>query len=297
MFGLSGGVGPFRLSVSNRGIGGSIGPLNAGTRWRSRSSGGSIETVAYILPVIVGAAVAFLVVAWPWYVGAWTATRLGAGSPSTGRTITAWSFEALWIMLLVAVAAATVGEFRNGGRDGAVQSNPEFAMQNSVLGGALRQIAQDMEAQPEGLDASSAVEEFGIEIPQNERLLGGVPGVDLTLASADDLTAYTVALDEGTVVVTNRAIRFVGAHRRETWTLDQALVTPHQDRVRVDFHVLRPVEELVPLLYALIEWGKAYPHVPPSAPQRLKAQAMAMGTATDIPRGHEQHGQDDTSPR
>ena len=47
--------------------------------------------------------VAFLAIAWPYLLGTWLAVQLGAGNPSTARSVVGWILESLWLAGLVAV--------------------------------------------------------------------------------------------------------------------------------------------------------------------------------------------------
>jgi hypothetical protein len=76
-----------------------VGPFSAGTSWgsgrrRTRRGGGSGGGG---LLVAVAAAALFLAAAWPYLLATYVAVQLGAGNPSTARTITAWVCEILWI--------------------------------------------------------------------------------------------------------------------------------------------------------------------------------------------------------
>ncbi len=49
--------------------------------------------------------IAFMAVAWPYFLGTWIAVQSGAGNPSTARAVTGWVFEALWLIGWAALAA------------------------------------------------------------------------------------------------------------------------------------------------------------------------------------------------
>ncbi|GJO46696.1 hypothetical protein NJB1604_27140 [Mycobacterium marinum] len=44
--------------------------------------------------------IAFLAIAWPYFLGTWLAVQLGADNPSTARDVTGWVLEALWLTTL-----------------------------------------------------------------------------------------------------------------------------------------------------------------------------------------------------
>ena len=46
----------------------------------------------------------FIAVAWPYLLGTWLAVQLGAGNPSTARSVTGWFLEVLWLGGLVSLA-------------------------------------------------------------------------------------------------------------------------------------------------------------------------------------------------
>lgn len=66
---------------------------------KKSSDDGALIAVGIVL--LVG----FLVVAWPYLLGTWLAVRLGAGNPSTARSVVGWSLESLWLAALVVVPA------------------------------------------------------------------------------------------------------------------------------------------------------------------------------------------------
>jgi hypothetical protein len=47
---------------------------------------------------------AFLVVAWPYFLGTWLAVQMGADNPSTARSVTGWFLEVLWLGFWVGLA-------------------------------------------------------------------------------------------------------------------------------------------------------------------------------------------------
>lgn len=82
----------------------------------SSSSGGG----AVIL--LVGAG--FCAVAWPYLLGTYLAVHMGAGNPSTARSVVGWIFEVLWLAFL---AAALVGWIVTKSRRNVPRSNIDAA--------------------------------------------------------------------------------------------------------------------------------------------------------------------------
>src|SRR3712207_1173486 len=101
--GISGGVGPFRAGISNRGFGIGVGPVHASAGWprfrrrrrRYRRASGSAAGLGGLLGVLLAIGLLFLLVAWPYLLGTWLAVQLGAGPDSTARTVTGWVFETM----------------------------------------------------------------------------------------------------------------------------------------------------------------------------------------------------------
>ncbi|GAA1400294.1 GmrSD restriction endonuclease domain-containing protein [Oerskovia paurometabola] len=65
-----------------------------------KSAGGAPGVIA----LIIGVAVAYYAVAWPYLVGTWLAVQMGAGLPSTQRSVLGWVFEVLYLAVLAVVA-------------------------------------------------------------------------------------------------------------------------------------------------------------------------------------------------
>jgi hypothetical protein len=103
--GICGGAFGFRGGISTRGIGVGVGPLSVGTSWhhrrRRRSSGGSGSDGGFLVFVVAAVAL-YLLVAGPYLFGTYVAVGLGAGNPSTARSVVGWIFEILWIAGLLA---------------------------------------------------------------------------------------------------------------------------------------------------------------------------------------------------
>jgi hypothetical protein len=98
--GIGGGAFGVRGGISTRGVGFGVGPFSAGTSWRGgRSSGGG---GGGLLAILIGAALIFLVAAWPYLLGTFIAVRCGAENPSTARFVVGWCFEVVYIAGLLA---------------------------------------------------------------------------------------------------------------------------------------------------------------------------------------------------
>jgi hypothetical protein len=101
--GFGGGAFGVRAGISNRGIGGGIGPLSAGTSWRRSSGSGGL------VGLLLGLAAILLVIFWPYLLGTYLAVEyLGAHDPSTLRSVVGWFFEAIWILGLLAMVTVRI---------------------------------------------------------------------------------------------------------------------------------------------------------------------------------------------
>jgi hypothetical protein len=99
--GLGGGAFGFRGGISTRGIGVGVGPLSAGTSWRSGGRGGGSGGNGGLFAVLVAAAIFFLLLAWPYLLGTFVAVQCGAENPSTARFVVGWVLEAVYLAGLV----------------------------------------------------------------------------------------------------------------------------------------------------------------------------------------------------
>lgn len=96
-FGIGGGAFGVRGGISTRGIGVGVGPLSAGTSWRSGGSSGGGGLIAWL----IGAAIVFFIAAWPFLLGTYIAVQCGAWNPSTERFVVGWLFEVIYVAGLV----------------------------------------------------------------------------------------------------------------------------------------------------------------------------------------------------
>ena len=56
-----------------------------------------------VIALLIGLAVAYYVLAWPYLLGTWLAVQMGAGLPSTQRSVLGWVFEVLYLVVLAVV--------------------------------------------------------------------------------------------------------------------------------------------------------------------------------------------------
>jgi hypothetical protein len=89
------------------------GPLSAGSSWkgRRRSGGGGFIGFAIVALTV------FLMVAWPYLLGTYLAVQLGAGNPSTARSIVGWFFEVLYVGGVIVWFVATRERRAQAARD------------------------------------------------------------------------------------------------------------------------------------------------------------------------------------
>lgn len=64
---------------------------------KKSSDDGAILAFGIVVVAVV------MLIAWPYFVGTWLAVQLGAGNPSTARSVVGWVLESLWLAGLVAV--------------------------------------------------------------------------------------------------------------------------------------------------------------------------------------------------
>jgi len=64
---------------------------------------GCFSGCAIILAVSFVFGAILLLIEWPWLLGSWLAVQLGAGEDSTYRLVVAWTFEVIYLVLIIAV--------------------------------------------------------------------------------------------------------------------------------------------------------------------------------------------------
>ncbi len=102
--GIGGKIGPVRAGISTRGIGGGVGPLSAGTGWKRGRRGGGGDGCGTLIAIGIVLALVVLAFEWPYLVTA-SMARSHHLTPHGQHTI-AWVVEALYLLLLVLVAAS-----------------------------------------------------------------------------------------------------------------------------------------------------------------------------------------------
>lgn len=240
--GIGGGVGPSRAGISTRGVGGGIGPLSVGTGWGRRRRSGSSDGAgcAYLVALLLALAAVYYFIAWPFLLGAWVAVKLGAGSPSTARTIVGWSFESVWLALLLAFIVSLVVdkiserrhtklieayEARYGTEIARLEREVEVAPgARAVFTGLLSEVQASIDRLPR----------------QGEGRRGTVWGrapVQLVAPRVRERGRPPVqtAVDDGTVTVTSEAVQFSGEAKSTRWMHKQVTSTRRQeDRLLID---------------------------------------------------------------
>jgi hypothetical protein len=108
--GIGGRVGPFRAGISTRGVGVGVGPLSAGYGVRRRRSGSGPRNggAGAVFAVIPGLLLVYLVFAWPYLLGTWSAVQSRAGSHSTARSVVGWLFEVPYLGGLIVAGIAAL---------------------------------------------------------------------------------------------------------------------------------------------------------------------------------------------
>lgn len=206
-FGIGGSIGPLRLGVSTRGIGGGIGPFSAGTSWRRRGkSDGTVPAIFW------GAILAFLVIAWPYLLGAWAAVQLGAPSPSAARSVAGWTLEVLYLVGLVWLGGrALLGAERARSE----QERAERLAAAQAAAASSEELAGLLRRRPFG-EASPA-------LPASHRLLMRFDNANLVELRSERRGGPKVPTEValGHVLVTDHGVTFVGPDRTVTWRFDK----------------------------------------------------------------------------
>ena len=94
--------GPSNISITNINV----------VEQRGGCSDGCFSGCAMIIavPLVFGAIL--LLIEWPWLLGSWLAVQLGADEESMVRLVVAWTFEAIYIVLIIAVIVNVISRRR-----------------------------------------------------------------------------------------------------------------------------------------------------------------------------------------
>lgn len=239
--GIGGGIGPFRAGISTRGVGGGIGPLSVGTGWGGRRGGNSdADGCAYLIVLLLAFAAVYFFIAWPFLLGAWVAVKMGASNPSTARTVVGWSFESVWLALILLFAAALLVDTISTRRHSKL-----VAAYESRHGAEIRRLETDIEVAP---DVRAVFTELLEEVENSIGRLSGTDevarGTVLGRAPAQliaprvqerGMPPVQTTVDAGTVTVTSVALQFSGNAKSTQWLHKQVTKSRRQeDRLLID---------------------------------------------------------------
>jgi hypothetical protein len=194
------------------GIGAGIGPLRVGT-------GVSDREMAGCLGWLLGAAAVALLIFWPYLLGEWVAVQLGAGEGSTAAQATGWTFEAAYVVGIIALLVSTNVSSSKASR--AQEAADRLASLERELAAADQQVAiatqilNVLHKSPEGVVHQS--------VPSTERALFIMDGVQLieprSTGRGGDRVPTSVAT--GKCLVSTHAVRFRSEQRNVEWKLSK----------------------------------------------------------------------------
>jgi hypothetical protein len=196
------------------GVGTGIGPVRVGA---STSAGGCFTFIGYFFVICVLA----LLVGWPYLLGTWLAVQLGAGLDSSARAVTGCVFEGVVVIGGLFLFAGRASRAKARAEQQKRQERWQRASDDHrLLGEELQQLDTtlgDLVAQPRGV-ASSLVK-------PKERLLASYAGAELLeprSVSRGGPRVHT-GVDEGTAVVSDTAVRFLGNSKSVEWRFDRMI--------------------------------------------------------------------------
>ncbi|WP_454730401.1 GmrSD restriction endonuclease domain-containing protein [Cellulosimicrobium protaetiae] len=158
-----------------------------------RSSGGG--GLGAIIAVVIAVLVAFFVVAWPYQLGTWIAVEMGAGLPSVQRSVLGWIFEILYLGVLAAIGVRWLW-VRYRTPDAPPAFDHDAAEQVlAMIDGRTQAIADP-------------------RVPGTEKVRGSFANVRLIEPRGRIGAKTPTAVSTGTLLVTDKAARFVGTDGR-----------------------------------------------------------------------------------
>ncbi|WP_435737730.1 hypothetical protein V5D56_03755 [Cellulosimicrobium sp. PMB13] len=179
---------------------------------KKRTGGGTLTVI------LIGVAVGYFVLAWPYHLGAWLAVQLGAGLPSPQRSVLAWAFEVLYVLVLAAVGARRLWLRSRRAQDPPPPFDEDAA--DRVL--AMIDGATGSWADP--------------RVPDDERVRAVLNDVRLVEPRREGgATVPAVVGTTGVLLLTDRAARFHGSEgRTRVWRWDEVTrVTDVVDHVKI----------------------------------------------------------------
>jgi hypothetical protein len=254
--GLRGGIGPLRAGVSTRGFRIGAGPLSAsstvrGLRGRASASGDAAVIFAVLMVILAVS----LAVSWPYFIGSWLATVMGAGRHSTTRTIVGAAAEGfyglLWLLYALGSAAESKTRRANERQAAADEETVTLAAKRRELGVQYEEKRIQANAARDVLIAAS--EQCGERLAWLKQHPGGVtaPGMredeklyvrytDAGLCEPRSMwrggPREQTVIERGSVTVTSQRVSFSGSTRTREWRWDRL-----PDLKFVDEHILMPV--------------------------------------------------------
>lgn len=158
---------------------------------RSSSGGG----IGAIIAVLIAVAVAYYVIAWPYQLGAWIAVEMGAGLPSTQRSVLAWIFELLYLGVLAAVGVRWLWvRYRT--------PDPLPAFDEAAAEQVLAMLEERTPAVPDS------------RVPGSEKVRAEFAGVRLIEPRGRVGAKTPTAVSTGALLITDKAARFIGSDGR-----------------------------------------------------------------------------------
>lgn len=282
MLGLSGGIGPLRASVSTRGVGGSVGPLNFGAGFSGGGGLGAVGLMFGAMLAAIAASAALVVIGWPLLLSMkWIGGVLGI---AIGVVLE------LAYLVAVLVVWAKREDARESARDARreaqqferikVERAAAAERANAILEQApsLRAAMETKLSYMRHRPAGFPVEEMqGLpdDFPRDEKFLGaGTAWLSAGRVAYRGGPRVQTDIECGSWSVSDRCIRFRGATRTDKWPLD-ALNGVFHEPGRILFGLDTrstitglsagdPKGDLLDLRIAL-EWARALPGPPIAA--------------------------------
>lgn len=235
--------------------------------------------------------IAFIAIAWPYFLGTWLAVQLGADNPSTARDVTGWVLEALWLTVLSFLAMRLWLSKRRAETE-ARRLELTKRQRKVEFGSAGARLFEEAEASVSRIAASEAARtgwlgdpadfDFHADleaIADNLRRAGKIRTVTANASSIQDLTEsdkqmlhdaqLAVAKVESSV---RKRVKLIGECAQQADDIDRKL---REDRESVEMAKRRDElrDRLGPILYGS---GKMPPEAPSESADVVTARAAAF---------------------
>jgi hypothetical protein len=235
--------------------------------------------------------IAFIFIAWPYYLGTWLAVQFGADNPSTARDVTGWVLEVLWLSALAFLVIGTSLDKRRAEEE-ARRRELEKRQRTTELGRAGARVFDEAETSVSRIAGSEAARAGWLGDPADFDFRADLKFIADSLRRAEEIRKVTAdassikhftesdkrMLNDAQRVVAKledsvkQRVKLIGECAQQADDIDRAL---HDDRERVVMAKRREDlrKRLGPILYGAEQMPR---EIPSESADVVSARAAAF---------------------